>query len=135
MIQVKVKCPHCGESLMDEEIKIDDRPSVRLNIQWGGERGRLRLSSLYGSYKVDSQLSVPEGEVVKFFCPHCNAELASSRSCEQCHAPMVSMKFAQGGTVQICSRRGCKKHLIEFENLESELRAFYEKYSLFFRSQ
>lgn len=135
MIQVKVKCPHCGESLMDEETKIDDRPSVKLNIQWGGERGRLRLSSLYGSYKVDSQLSVPEGEVAKFFCPHCNAELVSSRSCEQCHAPMVSMKFAQGGIVQICSRRGCKKHLIEFENLESELRAFYEKYSLFFRSQ
>lgn len=132
MIQVNVKCPHCGKSLMDEEKKIDGHASVKLNIQWGGERGRLRLSSLYGSYHVDSQLAVPTGDVAKFFCPHCNVGLASSRNCEQCDAPMVSMKFVEGGTVQICSRRGCKKHLIEFESLESELRAFYEKYSLFF---
>jgi methionyl-tRNA synthetase len=135
MIQVNVKCPHCGKSLMDDQIKIDDHPSVKLNIQWGGERGRLRLSSLYGSYNIDSQLPVPEGEVAKFFCPQCNAELTSSRTCEQCNAAMVSMKFVEGGAVEICSRRGCRKHLIEFEDLQSELRAFYEKYSLFFRGQ
>ena len=135
MIQVNVKCPHCGQSLMDEEVKIDDHPSVRLNIQRGGERGRLRLSSLYGSYKVDSELPVAEGEVAKFFCPHCNAELTATRICEQCQAPMVVMKFVEGGSVEICSRRGCKKHLIEFENVESELRAFYNRYSLFFKSK
>jgi len=134
MIQVNVKCPHCGKSLMDEEKKIDDHPSVKLNIQYGGERGRLRLSSLYGSFNIDCQLSIPEGEVARLFCPHCNAELTGPRMCEQCDAPMVSMKFVEGGSVEICSRRGCKKHLIEFENLESELRAFYEKYSLFFKS-
>ncbi len=134
MIQVNVKCPHCGKSLMDDDLKIDDHPSVKLNIQWSGKRGRLCLSSLYGSYKVDSELSVPEGEVAKFFCPHCNANLAGSRSCEQCSAPMVPLRFTEGGTVQICSRRGCKKHLIEFEELETALRAFYDKYSPFFKS-
>jgi predicted RNA-binding Zn-ribbon protein involved in translation (DUF1610 family) len=134
MIQVNVKCPHCGKSLMDDEIKIDGHPSVKVNIQWGGERGRLRLSSLYGSYEIDAQVAVPEGEIARFFCPHCNTELSSSRTCEKCSAPMVSMKFIQGGKVEICSRRGCKKHLIEFEDLESELRAFYNKYSLFFKS-
>jgi methionyl-tRNA synthetase len=134
MIQVNVKCPHCGKSFMDDEVKIDGQPSVRLNVQWGGERGRIRLSSLYGSYKIEMQLSMPEGEIAKFFCPHCNAELTAPRICERCDAPMVSMKFIEGGTVEICSRKGCKKHLIEFEDLETELRAFYEKYSLFFKS-
>ena len=134
MIQVNVKCPHCGESLMDEERKIDDHPSVKLNIQRGEERGTLRLSSLYGSYNIDSDLSLPQGEVVKFFCPHCESELTGSRNCEKCNAPMIPMKFAQGGTVQICSRRGCRKHLIEFEELDTELKAFYDKYSLFFKS-
>lgn len=134
MIQVNVKCPHCGKSLMDEDKKIDDRPSVKLNVQLGEKRGTLRLSSLYGSYNIDSELSVPQGEVVKFFCPHCNAELIGSRNCEECNAPMIPMRFAEGGIVQICSRRGCKKHLIEFEELDTELRAFYDKYSLFFKS-
>jgi len=131
MIQVNVKCPHCGKSLMDEERKIDDHPSVKLSIQRGKECGVLRLSSLYGSYKIDSELSVAQGEVVNFFCPHCNAELLGSRICEECKAPMIPMRFAEGGTVQICSRRGCKKHLIEFDKLESELSAFYNKYGPF----
>ena len=134
MIQVNVKCPLCGKSLMDEEIKIDDLPSVKLNVQRGEKRGTLRLSSLYGSYSIDSELSVPQGEVVKFFCPHCNADLTGSRVCEECNAPMIPMRFTEGGTVQICSRRGCKKHLIEFEELDTELRAFYDRYSLFFKS-
>jgi len=134
MIQVNVKCPHCGKGLMDEEIKIDDLPSVKLNVQLGKKRGGLRLSSLYGSYNIDSEFSVPQGEVVRFFCPHCNTDLTGSRRCEECSAPMIPMKFTQGGTVQICSRRGCKKHLIEFEELDTELKAFYDKYSLFFKS-
>jgi hypothetical protein len=134
MIQVTVKCPHCGKSLMDDEIKIDGHPSVKLNMLYQGERARLRLSSLYGSYNIKSDLPIKEGHTVKFFCPHCNTELTSRRVCEKCDAPMVSMKFVEGGTVEICSRRGCKKHLIEFENVESELRAFYNKYSLFFKS-
>jgi methionyl-tRNA synthetase len=115
-------------------MKIDEHPSVKLNIQWGGEKGRLRLSSLYGSYNIDSELPVLVGDVAKFFCPHCNANLAGSRNCEECSAPMVPLKFAEGSTVQICSRRGCKKHLIEFEELETALRAFYDKYSPFFKS-
>jgi predicted RNA-binding Zn-ribbon protein involved in translation (DUF1610 family) len=135
MIEVNVKCPHCGKSLMDDEVKIDDRPSVKVNIQYKGERGRLRLSSLYGSYNIQSEVPIKDGHTVKFLCPHCNTELTSHRICEKCDAPMVSMKFAEGGTVEICSRRGCNKHLIEFENVESELRAFYNKYSLFFKSK
>lgn len=130
MIQVHVKCPHCNKSLMDDEVKIDSHPSVKVNIRWAGERGRLCLSSLYGSYNVHSKLPVPRGEVAEFLCPHCGKGLTGHRTCEQCKAPMVSMKFVEGGSVQICSRRGCKKHLIEFENVESELRAFYDKYSL-----
>ena len=56
-----------------------------------------------------------------------------TRLCEICKAPMVSFGFKEGGIIQICSRRGCKKHLIEFEDPEVELRAFYEKYSVFFK--
>jgi len=120
---------------MDEETKIDDHPSVKLSIEWGGQQGTLYLSSLYGSYNIDIGLPVPEGEVVKFFCPHCSGELTGTRRCEECDALMLPLRFREGGTVQICSRRGCKKHFIEFQDLETELRAFYDKYSLFFKSR
>ena len=131
MIQVNVKCPRCGKSLMDEKRKIDGNPSVKMLIEYEKKKRFLHLSSLYGSYNVETELFVPEKKTALFFCPHCQNELKSTRICEVCQAPMVPFNFVSGGVIQICSRRGCKKHLIEFDNPESELSAFYDEYGPF----
>ena len=133
MIEVKVKCIHCGKSLMDEGFEIDNHPSIKVIIEYKGNQGILRLSSLYGSYNIDSEIDVQEGEIVRFFCPHCKSDMTISRTCHECGAPMVTFEFVSGGRLQICSRRGCKKHLVEFEDLETEIKAFYDAYSTFFR--
>ena len=133
MIQVKVKCPHCDKSLMEEKTKIDEVPSIKVIIEYKQKKGELFLSSLYGSYNVQSKLDVPKGAVVDFFCPYCGSSLKTGRICETCDAAMVGMNFHEGTRVQICSRRGCHKHLIEFEDLEKELLAFYNAYPLFFK--
>ena len=131
MIHVKLKCYHCGKNLMDKNFKIDDHSSVKVIIEYKGTNGVLHLSSRYGSSAVDSEIDVPAGEIVRFLCPHCKADMGSSRKCYECGAPMVTFESILGGFLRICSRRGCKKHIIEFENLETELRAFYEKYTFF----
>jgi methionyl-tRNA synthetase len=114
---------------MNEAHKIDGVPCVEIIIEFNHKRGSVYLSSFYGSYTIDSELVCPPGEVPKFFCPHCNSELTSKRKCEKCDAPMVWIDFLEGyGRVQICSRRGCKHHLIEFEDIEYELRKFFEIY-------
>jgi len=133
MIEVKVKCIHCGKSLMDEGFEIDNHPSIKVIIEYKGKQGILRLSSLYGSYNIDSEIDVPKGEIARFFCPHCKSDMTSSRTCYECGASMVTFECASGGYLRICSRMGCKKHLVEFEDLETELRAFYDAYSTFFR--
>jgi hypothetical protein len=118
---------------MDEALKIDNHPSIKVIIKYQGKTGRLNLSSLYGSYNIKLELDVPKGEFVRFFCPYCKLELKSTRICEICKAPMVAFETAQGCKLQICARYGCKKHLIEFEDLESEIREFYDRYSTFFK--
>lgn len=133
MIEVKVKCIHCGKSLMDEGFEIDDHPSIKVIIEYKGKQGILRLSSLYGSYNIDSEIDVPKGEIARFFCPHCRSDMTRGRMCDECGAPMVTFECASGGYLRICSRRGCKKHLVEFEDLETEIKAFYDAYSTFFR--
>jgi hypothetical protein len=55
--------------------------------------------------------------VVHFFCPHCHAELIASSNCPQCGAPMVPMIVRRGGMVQICSRRGCKEHMLDLNGV------------------
>jgi hypothetical protein len=43
---------------------------------------------------------------------------------------MATFELKQGGRVQICSKRGCKKHMIEFSNLSQEISTFYSEYSV-----
>jgi len=110
---VKLRCPHCNHSLLDPNYLIDDYPSIRLTVSFGRKHGWMRMSSLYGSYTIKSEYEIPIDTLVNFFCPHCHAELIGASSCPLCNAPMVPMVIYGGGLVQICSRRGCKNHMID----------------------
>ncbi len=110
---VEVSCPRCNRSLMDPEHVVDGYPSIRVTLSFGREHGWLRLSCLYGSYTVESEYEFPMDALVNFFCPHCHAELIGASNCPECAAPMVPMIVRGGGIVQICSRRGCKGHMLD----------------------
>jgi NADH-quinone oxidoreductase subunit E len=115
---VAVSCPKCNHSLMDNEHKLDDKPGIRITVSFGGKHGWLLLSSLYGSFSIDSEHEIPFETVVHFFCPYCHAELASSIDCPECDAPMIPLYVKGGGVVQICSRKGCKAHLLDLHKEE-----------------
>jgi len=110
---VKVRCFHCNHSLLDTNDLIDGFPSVRLTIAFGRKHGWIRLSSLYGSYNIKYEYEIPIDTIVNFFCPHCHVELISASSCPLCNAHMVPMSIFGGGMIRICSRRGCKNHMID----------------------
>ncbi len=114
---VDVSCPKCNHSLMDSGRVIDDYPSIRVTASFGINHGWLLLSSMYGSYKVFSEHEIPTETVVHFFCPHCHAELKGTTNCVTCSAPMVPMIISGGGMFQICSRRGCKNHMLDINGV------------------
>ena len=127
-IVVNVKCPYCRKSLMDEGKKIDGYPSVKTKIQHHDKTGTLHMSSIFGSYNIISDIYVPEEEMVLFSCPECNASLILKDLCEECKAPLAFLELKNGGTVQICSRRGCKYHFMDYTNFAQKLSVFYDKY-------
>jgi NADH-quinone oxidoreductase subunit E len=110
---VQVSCARCNHSLMDPRHEIDGYPSIRVTVSFGQKHGWLVLSSLYGSYNAESEYEIPVDTIVNIFCPHCHAELIGAGKCGECGAPMVPMIVRGGGIVQICSRRGCKGHLLD----------------------
>jgi len=132
MVHIQVNCPYCQKSLMDEDRPIKEIPSIsllgKLPAELGGTEGTIRLSAYYGDYQVETSLVIPGQTIVQFRCPSCKRELDGSRLCDACRAPMIALEFPRGGRLQFCSRRGCKKHLIEFENPEADLDAFYREY-------
>jgi len=130
-LAVNVKCPYCKKSLMEESQVIDGYPSVKVVIQHHNKRGTLYLSSIYGSYNIISEFFIPMEELVLFFCPHCDSSLLIKNLCDKCSAPMTIFELLNGGQVQVCSRRGCKKHLIEYSNLAQEISDLYNIYEVF----
>jgi (2Fe-2S) ferredoxin len=110
---VEVSCARCNHSLMNPRHLIDGRPSIKITAAFNGQHGWVALSSLYGSYKVEVKPEIPPNVIVHLFCPHCHAELIGGGSCAECGAPMVPMIVKGGGVVQICSRRGCKGHMLD----------------------
>lgn len=116
---VEVFCARCNRSLMDHKHHIEGHPSIRVTISFGRKHGWLRLSSLYGSFTIDSEHEIPAHTIAHFFCPTCHAELAGATDCPVCAAPMVPLIVRGGGMVQICSRRGCTSHLLDVSGLGS----------------
>ncbi len=111
---VELSCSRCNHSLMDAKRLIDGHPSVRVTMSFGNVHGWLAISSLWGSYTVHSEYEIPSDTIVTLFCPHCHAEMMGGATCADCGAPMVPMIVRGGGVVQLCSRRGCKGHILDF---------------------
>jgi NADH-quinone oxidoreductase subunit E len=110
---IEAGCLACGKSLMDESHPIDGRASIKVMVSFDDLQSRLWLSSLYGSYSSESEHEIPSQTIVDFSCPHCRDRLTDSSPCSVCEAPLVKMKVPGGGMVYICSRKGCKNHLLD----------------------
>ncbi|MCD4828501.1 MAG: hypothetical protein K8R90_03605 [Candidatus Cloacimonetes bacterium] len=128
-VSLRVKCPLCGASLMDENKLIDTKPGVKLQISVEAGQGEIWLSSIYGSYNYEATVNVRDEEIAQFFCPHCKQQLLATKNCYACNAPLVPVHLLEGGKVSICSRAGCEKHSIEFEDLNVALHHFYEDFA------
>ncbi len=128
-VSLQVSCPLCGKSLMTQEVLINNKERIFVDIILIDKtKGRLNLSSIYGDYSFTSDVAIPENEIVNMFCPHCKDSLHRDVKCTSCDAPIVSFNICIGGRVSFCSRKGCKNHYIVFEDLETGIRRFYDEY-------
>jgi len=127
-LSLKVQCPVCGVSLMDNKQLVDNESSIHLNLEIESRQGSIWLSSVYGSYNNISDIDLPAGKIARFFCPHCKTQITSAEECLTCGAHMVPFLLDMGGKVSICSRSGCKNHFVEFEDLSIAMKKLYQEY-------
>jgi ssDNA-binding Zn-finger/Zn-ribbon topoisomerase 1 len=113
---------------MDNKHLVDNEASIRLKIKIGRKEGMIYLSSIYGSYNHISDININENVIARFYCNSCKQEITSDVECLTCGAPMVPFYLDMGGKVSICSRAGCKNHLVEFGDLNIALKKLYQEY-------
>ena len=125
LVSLRVKCPVCGHSLMDEKRPVDNCPSIQLKVEVGEKSGVINLSSVWESFNYVCTIDTPKKEILKLSCPHCNSSIRGKADCEVCSAPMVSLDLEVGGDVCICSRMGCKSHFVKFVDFSFALKKLY----------
>ena len=123
-IRVQVNCPNCSGSLMEPGVKVDGLDSILFMAKVDNSIGHLYLSQLYGSYnKIFKQVEDITGSIVECSCPLCRIPFPLVGVCE-CKAPIIALDLKDGGNIKVCTRNGCKKHSLEFENSDDAFSLF-----------
>ena len=117
---LNVSCPTCKKSLMDPDYRIDGHPSVKFDVSSNGNKSWLRLSSLYGSQAIALEHELPLNNLSQFYCPHCFKELPSFSGCMECGSPMAALFVREGCSWEVCTRRGCRGHLLNLDQINMD---------------
>ena len=124
VLHVDLKCSQCGHSLMNPQLLLDGQPSIDLQAKVRDRLGHIYLSRVFGSYaKQFSGVADIPGSVAEFSCPHCHNPFPVTQVCE-CHAPVIGLHLEIGGLVKFCTRNGCRRHWLEFEDAEEVFELF-----------
>jgi predicted RNA-binding Zn-ribbon protein involved in translation (DUF1610 family) len=123
-----VKCPYCSASFSDTEKLLDDKPSIKVNVEFEGTEGQINFSAVYGSYKHEANIEIPDDRIARFSCPSCNNSLVTIDQCDECKAPMAAFTLEKGGKVYFCTRHGCDNHALAFKYINDAMLKFHQTY-------
>lgn len=107
MLVLELCCPQCG-ALLTEGARVHLDGHVRRTHQ----QREVFLSAVFGEASAETDPTLEEGDVVDLGCPKCEASLILPMDCKICGAPMASLNMAKGGSLEFCTRRGCKAHVL-----------------------
>ncbi len=103
-------CPN-RHNLMDTDHLINGYASITVKVKYKDVVGMIHLDPVYGSFKNVSEIDIPDGETVEFFCPTCGTTLILDHVvCDECGSNMCGVYLPHGGRVEACARNGCQNH-------------------------
>ena len=108
ILQIKqAVCPK-RHNLIDNEVRFDGKPSIRIKARCEGKEGFVHIDPVYGKSGNRHGFSFDLRGKVEFVCPECSSSLViEGRTCPRCSAPVLTFEAPPKGLVEICSRSGC----------------------------
>lgn len=108
VMQIKqAVCPK-RHNLIDNEVRFDGKPSIRIKARCEGQEGFVRLDPVYGKGAHRHGFAVDDRKKVQYVCPECSTSLlVEGRKCPRCGDAIVTFESPPRGLVETCMRKGC----------------------------
>jgi two-component system NtrC family sensor kinase len=103
----KASCPK-RHSLLDNEVKIDGIPSIKVKARSNGEESIIHLDPVYGKERNIYDQNFRVSDNTQFVCPECNTSLMiEKKTCPKCSSPLIGIEVPGQGIYEVCSAKGC----------------------------
>ena len=100
-------CPK-RHNLLDNEIKIDGLPTIRIKLTSNGNEGMLNLDPIYGKHRHHYGIEIKKGKPIQVACPKCNSSLTvNDKKCPKCNSTIFSFEIPSQGMFEACTNPDC----------------------------
>jgi two-component system, NtrC family, sensor kinase len=108
LAQIKAAvCPR-RHDLMDDEMKINGLPTIRLKMASKGKEGIVNLDPVYGKHRHHYGIDIRGGKDLQISCPQCNSSLIEENmKCPKCGSAVYGFEVPPHGMFKGCSNREC----------------------------
>ncbi len=107
LLLLEVYCPSCQAALTTGQQVV-----LEAHVASTDQDGELRLSALFGDSRLETDLTVGEGDVVTYSCPSCDRSLTVESPCRFCGGPLASVNLPTGEAMEFCGRQGCRGRVL-----------------------
>jgi signal transduction histidine kinase len=107
---LQIKSAVCSKrhSLIDEEVKIDSIPTIKLKISSNGDDGYLNVDPIYGKNRDNYTVKIKNSANVQVSCPKCNISLIEKDTfCPKCKSSIYSFEVPPRGMFEKCINPKC----------------------------
>jgi two-component system NtrC family sensor kinase len=107
---LQIKSAVCSKrhSLVDEEVKIDSMPTIKLKVTSNGDEGYLNVDPIYGKNRDNYKVKIKNTANVQVSCPKCNISLLEKDTfCPKCKSSIFSFEVPPKGMFEKCINPKC----------------------------
>jgi hypothetical protein len=107
-LQIKNAVCSKRHSLIDDEIKIDGMPTIKIKVKENSKEGFVNIDPVYGKNRSRYFIELNETDKVQFSCPKCNVSLTENdKKCPECKSNIYSFEAPPHGMFEGCINPAC----------------------------
>ncbi|NNJ52137.1 MAG: HAMP domain-containing protein [Ignavibacteriaceae bacterium] len=107
-LQIKNAVCSKRHSLIDEEVKIDGMPTIKIKVKDNSNEGCINIDPIYGKNKSKYSLEIKDLDKVQLSCPKCNVSLTEKdANCPKCKSNIYSFEAPPYGMFEGCVNSDC----------------------------